>query len=259
MRDDAGVARTLRGLHGLERLGQGAYLVHLNENCVSGTKLDALLEARGVGNEEVITHELDLLAQTLGELLPAIPVLLVETVLDRDDGILIDELLPVVDHLVARKLTPLALQLGTQAAWEPDFMNRLLDEFGAEKIVLGLDAKGGAVAVAGWVQTTGQRVVDLGKQMQQAGVLRTVFTDVAKDGTLAGPNINAVKEIAAQTGLQIIASGGVTSLQDILALNRIPGVTGVIIGKALYEGKIKLAEAIEMLRVAEKELGGYAD
>lgn len=149
--------------------------------------------------------------------------------------------------------------IGTQAAWEPDFMNRLLDEFGAEKIVLGLDAKGGAVAVAGWVQTTGQRVVDLGKQMQQAGVLRTVFTDVAKDGTLAGPNINAVKEIAAQTGLQIIASGGVTSLQDILALNRIPGVTGVIIGKALYEGKIKLAEAIEMLRVAEKELGGYAD
>ena len=145
--------------------------------------------------------------------------------------------------------------IGTQAAWEPDFMNRLLDEFGAEKIVLGLDAKGGAVAVAGWVQTTGQRVVDLGKQMQQAGVLRTVFTDVAKDGTLAGPNINAVKEIAAQTGLQIIASGGVTSLQDILALNRIPGVTGVIIGKALYEGKIKLAEAIEMLRVAEKELG----
>lgn len=149
--------------------------------------------------------------------------------------------------------------IGTQAAWEPDFMNRLLDEFGAEKIVLGLDAKGGAVAVAGWVQTTGQRVVDLGKQMQQAGVLRTVFTDVAKDGTLAGPNINAVKEIAAQTGLQIIASGGVTSLQDILALNRIPGVTGVILGKALYEGKIKLAEAIEMLRVAEKELGGYAD
>lgn len=149
--------------------------------------------------------------------------------------------------------------IGTQAAWEPDFMNRLLDEFGAEKIVLGLDAKGGAVAVAGWVQTTGQRVVDLGKQMQQAGVLRTVFTDVAKDGTLAGPNINAVKEIAAQTGLQIIASGGVTSLQDILALNRIPGVTGVIIGKALYEGKIKLAEAIEMLRVAEKELDGYAD
>lgn len=149
--------------------------------------------------------------------------------------------------------------IGTQAAWEPDFMNRLLDEFGAEKIVLGLDAKGGAVAVAGWVQTTGQRVVDLGKQMQQTGVLRTVFTDVAKDGTLAGPNINAVKEIAAQTGLQIIASGGVTSLQDILALSRIPGVTGVIIGKALYEGKIKLAEAIEMLRVAEKELGGYAD
>lgn len=149
--------------------------------------------------------------------------------------------------------------IGTRAAWEPDFMNRLLDEFGAEKIVLGLDAKGGAVAVAGWVQTTGQRVVDLGKQMQQAGVLRTVFTDVAKDGTLAGPNINAVKEIAAQTGLQVIASGGVTSLQDILALNRIPGVTGVIIGKALYEGKIKLAEAIEMLRVAEKELGGYAD
>lgn len=149
--------------------------------------------------------------------------------------------------------------IGTQAAWEPDFMNRLLDEFGAEKIVLGLDAKGGAVAVAGWVQTTGQRVVDLGKQMQQTGVLRTVFTDVAKDGTLAGPNINAVKEIAAQTGLQVIASGGVTSLQDILALSRIPGVTGVIIGKALYEGKIKLAEAIEMLRVAEKELGGYAD
>ena len=111
MGDDAGIARTLCSLHSLERLGQGTNLIHLNKNRVSCAKINALLETRSIGNEEVVTYKLDLLAQTLSELLPAIPVLLVETVLDRDDGILIDELLPVVDHLVTRELASLTLQL----------------------------------------------------------------------------------------------------------------------------------------------------
>ena len=111
MAHDAGVTGLLGGLDGLERLGERTDLVDLDQDRVGGTKLDALLEALGVGDEQVVAYELHLIANAAGKLDPAVPVLLGHAVLDGDDGIGVDELLPVIDHLGARILNALALEL----------------------------------------------------------------------------------------------------------------------------------------------------
>lgn len=137
--------------------------------------------------------------------------------------------------------------IGTRAVKSPDFVKRLLDVFGPEKIVLGIDAKEGMVAVAGWVETASIKAVQLGIDMHKLGVKTAIVTDIAKDGMLKGPNLDFIKEMAVSTGMEIIASGGVSSLQDIKALKamEVLGVKGAIIGKALYEGKIDLREALK--------------
>lgn len=137
--------------------------------------------------------------------------------------------------------------IGTRAVSSPDFVKRLLDLFGPEKIVLGIDAKEGMVAVAGWVETVSIKAVQFGKEMYDLGIKTAIVTDIAKDGMLKGPNLDFVKEMAENTGLEIIASGGVSSLEDIKAIKDMEplGVKGAIIGKALYEGKIDLKEALK--------------
>jgi len=126
----------------------------------------------------------------------------------------------------------------------------LVDRFGPEKIVLGLDARQGMVAVKGWVEVSSVSAVDLAQQMRDMGVVRAVYTDVAQDGMLRGPNITATEEVARISRLKIIASGGVSSLDDIRRLKTLVplGVEGAIIGKAIYDGKIDLSEA---LRIAQ--------
>ena len=96
--------------------------------------------------------------------------------------------------------------IGTRAVEGPDFVKQLLDEFGNEKIVLGLDAKDGKVAVKGWVETVELTAVDLGKQMRELGIRTAVYTDVSRDGLLAGPNLEMTRQVAIETGLFIIAS-----------------------------------------------------
>ncbi|HZJ84839.1 MAG TPA: 1-(5-phosphoribosyl)-5-[(5-phosphoribosylamino)methylideneamino]imidazole-4-carboxamide isomerase [Syntrophomonadaceae bacterium] len=138
--------------------------------------------------------------------------------------------------------------IGTKAVSSPDFIKELLDKFGPEQIVLGVDAKKGMVATEGWVNTHEVSALDFGRQMQELGIKYAVYTDIAKDGLLKGPNLTATKEMALITKLKIIASGGVTSLedlQDIKALER-DGVIGAIIGKAIYEGELDLAQALEI-------------
>lgn len=140
--------------------------------------------------------------------------------------------------------------IGTRALENPDFVRRLVDRFGPEKIVLGLDARQGMVAVKGWVEVSSVSAVDLAQQMRDMGVVRAVYTDVAQDGMLRGPNITATEEVARISRLKIIASGGVSSLDDIRRLKTLVplGVEGAIIGKAIYDGKIDLSEA---LRIAQ--------
>lgn len=139
--------------------------------------------------------------------------------------------------------------IGTKAVSAPEFVQELLEEFGPEKIVLGIDAREGWVAVEGWVSTAELSAEEFGTTMRELGVTTAVFTDISRDGLLAGPNIAATRNMAVKTGLEIIASGGVASLKDLQELKKLEavGVSGVIIGKALYNGAFSLAEALAVV------------
>ena len=128
--------------------------------------------------------------------------------------------------------------LGTKAYESTDFLREACQEFGGERIAVGIDAKDGLVAVKGWTETTSKRAVDLALGAQQAGSGTVIYTDIATDGMLEGPNYSALTELLNLLECNLIASGGVSSANDILRLAALPGLYGAIIGKALYEGKI---------------------
>lgn len=136
--------------------------------------------------------------------------------------------------------------IGTRAVKSPEFIAELIKEFGPERIVLGVDARNGMVATEGWVETSALKATELGRRMKELGIINAVYTDVSRDGLLQGPNLDSIREMAIGTGLKIIASGGVSSLENISRLREMEalGVSGAIIGKALYEGKIILSEAL---------------
>lgn len=136
--------------------------------------------------------------------------------------------------------------IGTRAVTSPAFVEELLAAFGPDKIVLGLDARDGMVAIEGWVEKSSLQVLDFAKSMKSLGIKNVIYTDVSRDGLLQGPNLDSIQALAEQSGLQVIASGGVSSVDNIIKLKAMEssGVTGAIIGKALYDGKITLAEAL---------------
>ncbi len=137
--------------------------------------------------------------------------------------------------------------VGTRAVKSSAFVKELLDRFGPDKIVLGIDAREGMVAVEGWVETSALSALEFGYSMKSMGVITCVFTDISRDGLMTGPNLESTRQMAEKTGLEIIASGGVSSPQNIRDLKAIEpfGVVGAIIGKALYDGKINLPEALQ--------------
>ena len=135
--------------------------------------------------------------------------------------------------------------LGTVAVSDPEFVKKAIERFGAESIVVGIDAKDGFVATHGWEKVSRLGAVQFAKQMQDMGVKTIVYTDISTDGTLGGSNVEAMREMAAAVpDVDVIASGGIGNLDDILALVD-TGVEGVIVGKALYTGRVDLTEAIE--------------
>ena len=135
--------------------------------------------------------------------------------------------------------------LGTVAVSDPEFVKKAIERFGAESIVVGIDAKDGFVATHGWEKVSRIGAVPFAKKMQDMGVKTIVYTDISTDGTLGGSNVDAMREMAAAVpNVDVIASGGIGSLDDILALKD-SGVEGVIVGKALYTGRVDLTEAIE--------------
>lgn len=134
--------------------------------------------------------------------------------------------------------------IGTKAVREPEFIRELILEFGPEQIVVGVDARDGLVAVEGWEKTSALTALDLCRRMKEYGVRHVVYTDISRDGMLSGPNVSATKKLALDTGMDIIASGGVSSMEDLKALYD-QGIGGVIIGKALYEQRLNLREAVE--------------
>ena len=115
---------------------------------------------------------------------------------------------------------------------------------------MGIDAKGGRVAVRGWVEATGMDPLSLAHNMKAAGVKTVIYTDISRDGALCGPNVEETRRLALETGLSVIASGGIQSLDDIRKLLALgpSGVTGIISGRAVYEGKFTVAAAVQIVR-----------
>ena len=142
--------------------------------------------------------------------------------------------------------------LGTVAVRQPEVVAQAVARFGAERIVVGIDARDGMVATHGWLETSALDALTVARRMADLGVLRIVFTDIARDGTLTGVNVAATSALARASGLKIIASGGVAGLDDIraLAAHAADGIEGVIVGQALYTGAVDLAGSACVLRSA---------
>jgi phosphoribosylformimino-5-aminoimidazole carboxamide ribotide isomerase len=136
--------------------------------------------------------------------------------------------------------------IGTLAAESPQILERLVERFGP-RIVVGIDSRDGQVMTRGWEEQGQVEAVELARCIAGVGVERIVYTDVARDGMLTGPNIEQTCLIARESGLKVTASGGVSSLEDVERLVRVSevGVDSVIVGKALYEGRFTLKEALQ--------------
>lgn len=195
---------------------QGATFIHLVD-------LDGALHGHGV-NEDVIKE----IANAV-----AIPVQVgggIRTIKDIENKINLG-----VNRVI----------IGTKAVENPAFIKEAISMFGADRVVIGIDAKNGMVAIEGWEKVSSYNAVTLALNMKELGVKTIVYTDIAKDGMLQGPNVECTKEMVDATGLDIIASGGVSSLKDLELINQVH-VHGAIIGKALYENRFDLEEAIHL-------------
>ncbi|MEI7834163.1 MAG: HisA/HisF-related TIM barrel protein, partial [bacterium] len=152
------------------------------------------------------------------------------------------------DAATVEKLLTLGVDrciLGTRAAQDPEWALEMFRTFG-DRLILGIDAKDGLVAVKGWVETTELTATELALQLKAAGAQRIVYTDISRDGMLTGPNVPATARLAQETGMAIIASGGMSAIDDLYQLARHPGIEAAIIGRALYTGGIDLAQAVEL-------------
>lgn len=136
--------------------------------------------------------------------------------------------------------------IGTSAVKDSEFVKRAVDMYG-DKIVIGIDAKDGMVAIEGWEKVSEFKSVDFAKKMELIGVKTIVYTDIATDGTLQGPNVNAMQEMAQSVNLDVIASGGVGNIEHIKSLVG-TGVEGVIVGKALYTDNVDLTQVIKIVK-----------
>jgi phosphoribosylformimino-5-aminoimidazole carboxamide ribotide isomerase len=159
------------------------------------------------------------------------------------------------DMATIRKLISIGIDriiLGTAAIQKPDFVQAACAVFPG-RIIVGIDATDGLVAIKGWAEVTKVHAIDLAKRMQEYGVIAVIYTDIKRDGMLTGPNIEATKALAESLRIPVIASGGVHTMKDIESLMavRCNGVTGVITGKAIYSGSLNLREAIQYVRLQD--------
>ena len=134
---------------------------------------------------------------------------------------------------------------GTAAVRDPGLIEAACSKLGSESVVVGVDARNGKVATQGWQHTETKEAVDLMKSMVSLGVNRFIYTDIEADGTLSGPNLGSVTALMKEVAAPIISSGGISSMEDLLALSE-TGVEGVIVGQALYQGKIELRKAVSL-------------
>ncbi|MFA8437334.1 1-(5-phosphoribosyl)-5-[(5-phosphoribosylamino)methylideneamino]imidazole-4-carboxamide isomerase [Pueribacillus sp. YX66] len=139
--------------------------------------------------------------------------------------------------------------LGSSAIQNPNFVKKML-KFHGDKIAVGIDARHGYVAVDGWLETSEIKAVDLAQELVEHGAEIFIFTDISKDGTLTGPNVKAIADMAEATGKQVIASGGVSKLEDFddLLQEQKKGIEGAIVGKALYTKQFTLQDALRKVK-----------
>jgi len=136
--------------------------------------------------------------------------------------------------------------IGTLAIKQPDWFRQMCAKF-PDRLVLGIDARGGLVATEGWLETSHVKAVELAQSFAREKLAAIIYTDIETDGMLSGPNLGALEEMATAVDVPVIASGGVATADDITRLTRLP-VAGCIIGRALYEGTLKLADALARAR-----------
>ena len=222
------------------RLVQG----ELDKESIYGAPLDVALEFQAAGAEWLHLVDLDaafgrgensaLLAEVVGKL---------DIKVELSGGIRDDESLRRALATGCRRVN-----LGTAALENPEWTSSVIKKFG-EKIAVGLDVRGHTLAARGWTQEGGNLFETL-ERLDRDGCARYVVTDVAKDGTMQGPNLTLLQEVAAATQAPIIASGGVSTLDDIRALRGLndQGIEGSIVGKALYAGAFTLQEALELTK-----------
>jgi len=222
------------------RLVQG----ELSAETAYGNPLDVALEFQSAGAEWIHLVDLDaafgrgsnaqLLAEVVGRL---------DIKVELSGGIRDDDSLR---RALASGCT--RVNLGTAALENPEWTARVITEFG-DRIAVGLDVRGHVLAARGWTQEGGDLFETI-ERLERDGCARYVVTDVTKDGTLKGPNLQLLKEVCAATNKPVVASGGISSLADIQALKELHarGVEGAIVGKALYAGAFTLQEALELTR-----------
>lgn len=155
--------------------------------------------------------------------------------------------LDTIEEMLALGITRVIV--GSIAVRQPELVKAACDRFG-DKIVVGIDARDGVVAVDGWGVSGNVSAEELAVRMSDAGVRRIIYTDISRDGTLSGVNVPATASLAEKAGIPVIASGGVSGLADITALKKATGagIEGVIVGKAIYTGALKLTDALEAVR-----------
>ncbi len=222
------------------RLVQG----ELDAETAYGNPLEVALEFQAAGAEWLHLVDLDaafgrgensaLLAEVVGKL---------DIKVELSGGIRDDQSLRRALATGCRRIN-----LGTAALENPEWTAKVIGEFG-DRIAVGLDVRGHILAARGWTQEGGDLFETI-ERLERDGCARYVVTDVTKDGTLKGPNIELLKEVCAVTSKPVIASGGISSLEDIAALSALnsSGVEGAIVGKALYAGAFTLQEALELTR-----------
>jgi len=222
------------------RLVQG----ELDKESIYGAPLEVALEFQSAGAEWLHLVDLDaafgrgenskLLAEVVGSL---------DIKVELSGGIRDDESL---QRALATGCT--RVNLGTAALENPEWTSRVIGEFG-DRIAVGLDVRGHVLAARGWTQEGGDLFQTI-ERLERDGCARYVVTDVTKDGTLKGPNLKLLKEVCAVTKKPVVASGGISSLEDLVALSSMvsSGVEGAIVGKALYAGAFTLAQALELTK-----------
>ncbi len=222
------------------RLVQG----ELDRESIYGSPLEVALEFQSNGAEWLHLVDLDAAfgrgenAKLLAEVVGALDIKV-----ELSGGIRDDESLK---RALATGCT--RVNLGTAALENPEWTSRVIGEFG-DRIAVGLDVRGHVLAARGWTEEGGDLFETI-ERLERDGCTRYVVTDVTKDGTLKGPNLDLLKEVCAVTTKPVVASGGISSLNDIVALAKMvgTGVEGAIVGKALYAGAFTLSEALELTK-----------